>query len=288
MSVIIDSYSEANSDGTSNAMYATSSYRKVSQSFTPSDNYILDSSLFYLKKTGDPTGNAYARIYGHNGVYGTNSYPSSSLLATSDPFDVSTLTTTLALKTLTFSGANKIALNNGTHYCLVIEYLGGDSSNNVRAGMDMTVPVSHGGNLATYNGSSWWTESARDMIFYVYGTLFTDLTLQEASHVHSADNLILTQEHNLAIQDTISAHIADNIALTVTYVLAVQNALHGHAADNILLKFFNYPIIYDSIIEALAGKNNTAVHGNHTKNTGLINTEIHGSHSKKSARYYTN
>lgn len=110
--VTVDSYSEANRDSEWSIFGAASS--AVSQSFTAT-GVTLDSAKFYLRKSvGSPTGNATAILYAHSGTFGTNSVPTGSALATSDPFDVSTLTSSFQLATFNFTGVNRYALVNGT------------------------------------------------------------------------------------------------------------------------------------------------------------------------------
>ena len=133
----------------------------------------LDSCKFYLKKTGSPTGNAVAKLYAHTGSYGTSGTPTGSVLATSDNLDVSTLTTSYVLTTLTFTGANKYLLVAGTKYFIVFEYTDGDGSNTVSVGND-TSASSHGGNAAIY--TTTWASSANDICFYVYAIATVNLT----------------------------------------------------------------------------------------------------------------
>jgi hypothetical protein len=124
MGQLIDSYSESGSN-MYESLYAGSN---VGASFEFSGNgAAIGSAEFYLSKTGSPTGNAVAKVYdtGSDG-------PTGSALATSDNFDVSTLPTSPALQTFTFSGANQISLSSGTNnYCISVEYSGGDGSNYV-------------------------------------------------------------------------------------------------------------------------------------------------------------
>lgn len=163
MAYIVDSYSESNYDFSSRIAGSTWG---VAQSFT-GDGGTLDSVKFYLKKSGSPTGNAVAKIYAHTGTYGTSSAPTGIALATSDNFDVSTLTGSFALSTLIFSGANKITLTNGTKYCVSIEYSGGTYGvDDVSVGHDESSPT-HDGNKSSYD-DGWTTFSNKDACFYVY------------------------------------------------------------------------------------------------------------------------
>lgn len=59
------------------------------------------------------------------------------------------------------------------------------------------------------------------------------LTVQNASHGHTAGNVALTQANTLAVQSATHAHAAGSVALTQAHTLAVQNAAHGHSADNV-------------------------------------------------------
>lgn len=116
-----DSYSETNQ---SQVQPVYSASPGAGQAFT-GNGQVLDRATFYLDKHfGLPTGNATAKIYAITGTYGTSAIPTGSALATSDVFDVSTLTTTKQLIDFTFSGANNITLSNGVNYFVSFEYSG--------------------------------------------------------------------------------------------------------------------------------------------------------------------
>ena len=121
------------------------------QSFT-GNGATIGSVMFQLKKVASPTGNAVAKIYAHSGTFGSSSVPTGTALATSDNFDVATLTTSLALSTLTFSGGNQITLTNGTNYVVTLEYSGGDSNNYIQLTRDTSSPT-HAGNNSELFGS---------------------------------------------------------------------------------------------------------------------------------------
>lgn len=72
---------------------------------------------------------------------------------------------------------------------------------------------------------------------HLYGpvVVLEALGVQDALHSHTADNIVLTQDHNLVVQDASHAHTADNIVLTQVHNLVIQDALHSHTADNITL-----------------------------------------------------
>jgi hypothetical protein len=161
---VVDSYSETNASN-STWLYSGST-TKVGQSFTVSSDVILTSAQFYLKKSGSPTGNAVAKLYAHSGTYGTSSKDTGSALATSDNFDVSTLTTSNQLISFTFSGANQYSMTAG-YYCITLEYSGGDVSNKVVFNFDSTSPT-HSGNFFTTV-----PQDVNDCCFYVNGGSFS-------------------------------------------------------------------------------------------------------------------
>ena len=160
---IVDSYSEDNRSG-SGMVYADQPGE--GQSFT-GDGGVLAASKFFCKKTGLPTGSAYSKIYAHSGTFGTSSVPTGSPLATSDAFNVATLTGDYQLITFTFSGAEKITLTNTTKYVVTFEYTGGTYENYVDVGDDWSSP-GHGGNRSYVQTGTWTASSSTDSCFYVY------------------------------------------------------------------------------------------------------------------------
>lgn len=165
MADLLDSYSESNYS--TSPIVGNGTISAVGQSFACSvAGKVLDSVKLFLFKVNSPTGNAVAKLYSHSGTYGTSSVPN-TLLATSDNFDVSTLTTTGQGITFNFTGANRVALNDATNYVIVVEYLSGTGTHYVKCEGDNTSP-SHGGNYSSYNGS-WSAVSTLDLCFYVYG-----------------------------------------------------------------------------------------------------------------------
>jgi hypothetical protein len=71
----------------------------------------------------------------------------------------------IALKTLAFSGANRIALVDGNKYAVTFEWAGGNSSNKIALGRDNT--PSHAGNSFAYASGAWSVQNTRDAVFYV-------------------------------------------------------------------------------------------------------------------------
>ncbi|MCX6814650.1 MAG: hypothetical protein NTY20_03310 [Candidatus Aenigmarchaeota archaeon] len=167
---IIDSLSEIHYNETDYPVY--SSATKVYQSFT-GNGAPLKKVKFYLKKEGNPTGNAYVKLYTHSGTFGVDSVPTGSPLASSDSFDVSTMTTSYQL--ITFEFTAPYTLVNGTYYCLVLEPPAGTQTNRVVAGANWAgKPVTglggwnHPGNLGAYISPApgWFPVYDDDLIFY--------------------------------------------------------------------------------------------------------------------------
>lgn len=62
-----------------------------------------------------------------------------------------------------------------------------------------------------------------------------DLTVQDASHAHAVDNVVLTQVHMLTVGDGAHGHTSDAVALTQVHNLAVADATHAHSVDNLTI-----------------------------------------------------
>lgn len=163
---ISDSYSETNRDGD---FYLSSAEKlAVSQSFTPSFTGKIGLCKLFCKKLGSPTGNIVVKIFAHTGVYGTNSQPTGAALATSDNVNITTLTTTRALISFTFSGAQQISLTSGTNYVAVVFYSGGDGSNDLYVGSDNSSPTALGNSASSTDGTTFTGDYGRDIPFYIY------------------------------------------------------------------------------------------------------------------------
>jgi len=165
------------------------------QSFNNVNAITLDSCKFYLKKYGSPTGNAVARIYAMTGTLGVNGVPTGSPLATSDNFNIATLTTSYQLITFTFSGANKIDLSANTNYVIVMDWTntGNPSFTGINFGEDTTSSTAPGNLCYSSDGTNWSTTgSLYDCLFYVYG-------VNSISHYLKASNFGFTVPDNVVI-----------------------------------------------------------------------------------------
>lgn len=161
--IVIDSYSESNYSVDTGALSPTLSF---GQSIT-GDGATLTGAKFYVKKGGSPTGNLVAKIYAHSGTFGSSSVGTGSALATSDNFDVATLTTSLSVISLSFSGVNQISLGSGTRYVVTLDAAGVTfSGGSVVMGGDNSSP-SHAGNASVCSGGFWFDDSSLDLCFYL-------------------------------------------------------------------------------------------------------------------------
>lgn len=161
--------------------------KRFGQIFKASQGGKVEIAKFSLLKSGSPTGNAYVKIYEITGTPNSDAVPTGSALATSDAFDVSTLTGSGALKTFNFSGANQYQLTQNTWYA--VEFYADDTSsdgtNYIGLGVDASSPT-HQGNAFRYSTSYRYTVPATtDCIFYVY-SLFTTSDGQQITTVESS------------------------------------------------------------------------------------------------------
>jgi hypothetical protein len=163
MAIIVDSYSWENYDAVS--QMASDKNIRAGQTFV-GDGSTLDRVVFYLRKSGSPTGNAVATIYAKDSTYGK---PTGSALATSGTVDVSGISTSQELVTFTFTGANKITLTELTNYVAVLEYSGGDSSNYILFAKDVSSPTHTGNFCEEWYDLGWYVRTTYDGVFYVYG-----------------------------------------------------------------------------------------------------------------------
>ena len=167
MANIVDSYSDVTTEA--DVFMYSGNNQDFGQSFNSPIDCILSSCKFYIKKRGTISGNIYAKLYAHTGVYGVSGTATGSVLATSDAIDSSTLSTTVSLVGFTFSGAEKVSLTGGTKYVILLENTNsGDDNNCVTIYLDITSPT-HGGLVVFSNDSVGFSpQNIYDTFFIVY------------------------------------------------------------------------------------------------------------------------
>jgi hypothetical protein len=232
---VIDSYSESNQDdlyGLNNSENGV----EVGQSFEASGNFILSSVQFYLKKTGTPTGNAYAIIYAHTGTYGTSSLPTGSALATSDAFDPDSVGGTFGLAEFTFSGAEQISLISGTKYVVIIQHNNGTISDGLDVGTDSSSP-SYGGNAIDSDGAvppgEYYANSGVDLCFYINGDIAPaeisvndSISVSESIGVLTSD-LGISKVETVSISEYIEMYSGILIELSVNDSISLTESISG-------------------------------------------------------------
>ncbi len=169
---VVDSYSEENYEDFFRIEALWDENKSATgQTFYVAASYAITQVKFYLRKIGSPTGNAHAVLYAITGTPGTDGTPTGSALATSEDFDVSTLTLSFQLITFTFNATEQYEMETDTHYCIIFENptTGYAALNDCPfVGLDDTSPT-HGGNQIWWDLQQWTGYSHRDTIFYVYG-----------------------------------------------------------------------------------------------------------------------
>lgn len=184
-------------------------------------NYELDTAEFRLLKTFSPTGNAVAKIYSDNGG------EPGTILATSDNFDVSTLTGSYSFVEFSFSGAQRITLSPNTLYHVSVEYSNGDTSNYVRNSVNIA-DVTYQDH---YYITSWVEYSAAVVNYKVYGISAVSYAISGVVSlagvpvegaivrcIKQSDNTILTQQTT----DSTGAYSFSDLDSEELYHLAVE------------------------------------------------------------------
>jgi hypothetical protein len=102
-------------------------------------------------------------------------------------------------------------------------------------------------------------------------TSSTALSINDASHGHSSDNLTLSTGTALDIAESAHPHLADNVTLSTGTALAIADALHSHSADNLILTTQSSLIIGDALHAQTA--DNLALTSQHAL---VVNDALHG------------
>ncbi len=213
MAILIDSYSETNQNDEFILSSSESNYSEIGQSFANTVEGTLDSCKFYLRKGESPTGNAVAKVYAHTGTYGSGGTPTGAVLATSDNFDVSGLSTSFELITFNFSGAERITLSANTKYFVICCYNTSAPPNTVKIGFD-TSSLTHGGNGAFYYSS--WSSSPFDGIFYVYRDIIASTSPSVSPSLSPSSSLSPSESPSMSpsLSPSISVSISPSLSLS--------------------------------------------------------------------------
>ena len=74
------------------------------------------------------------------------------------------------------------------------------------------------------------------------------LVIADSAHGHIADNMVLTQAHQLGVDDADHAHTADEIVLQAAAELGINRADHAHSADNLVLTQAHILVVQNSTL----------------------------------------
>lgn len=129
-----------------------------------SDGYAISDIVIRLRKQGSPVDTITMRIYEGTLANGV-------LIGTSNAFDGSTLTTSLANVTFTFPTVAPVETGTQYHYAL-LRSGGFDESNYYLMGSDDSPSYADGQTWKDTNGS-WTVQTDRDAVFEVYGDEYT-------------------------------------------------------------------------------------------------------------------
>ena len=160
----IDTYDVINMDD-SVQMYGLNN-EEFGFSLTLASDENIQYAQFNLDKVGTPTGACRVRIYASTGTVGTDSLPTGPVLATSTDVFAEDITGSFALHDFTFE--EPFVATSGD-YIFLLEYVGGDSNNYIRVGVDST-PGNAGSNVIFSNtrGSGWVADATRDVVFNLF------------------------------------------------------------------------------------------------------------------------
>jgi hypothetical protein len=221
---LIDSYPESN--------YTVDTYSAEEfkgNSFYNENRMDLSSCKFYIRKAGTPTGNVCAKLYAHDGTYGTSSVVTGTVLATSDNVDVTTLSSS-AFELVTFNFSTPYTMAASNHYCMVVGISTGTAEDCIRIGYDNTTPT-HGGNYLTESGDF---NNTRDMIFYVYGTASTAGIVESVAAESTADGIAPVVSGKSNVSSVVAESTADGISPIITGKAMVESVVAESVADGIV------------------------------------------------------
>jgi len=66
-----------------------------------------------------------------------------------------------------------------------------------------------------------------------YSAASVDIVPADSEHSHEADNVTITQTHEIVVNDSIHAHEADNVTIEIVVNIVPADSIHSHDADNV-------------------------------------------------------
>lgn len=166
MNVVIDSYSESNQSSNLKLDYSNNIVR-YGQTFTAHIGCSATSAKFYLKRTGNPTGDITCGLYGIKYTYGSDAiFDYQKEYAISNVVNASTIGTNYKL--IEFVFPIPYTLTQEEKYAVHVNYTG-NAADYITVGGDNT--------FSGHDGNYYWSDQygtvgyESDLIFYVYGEL---------------------------------------------------------------------------------------------------------------------
>jgi len=155
-------------------------FAKIAQDWTSGVTGKFTGATIAIRKVGAPTGTCTLKIYAANAVP-----EGGALLATSDTFDVSTLTTSAVQRAFYFTSA-PFAITAATQYYVVLEGTFAVSATDYVQVCGSAASAYAGGTLWTHNNTSWSAVANNDMSLSVFTNAdggFFDLDTSVATSV---------------------------------------------------------------------------------------------------------
>jgi hypothetical protein len=162
--------------GFSSNSWPTTGTEIKAMSFVGNGGTVASVSFAMARRNAGETGLLYAKLYAHTGTYGTTGTGTGAALATSNPIDITTISTSSPLgrvnTTFTFPDGQKYVLANGTNYVIGVQYTGTGVVNPVSIeGAQTSVNNYYAGNGSTF--SIIWSTITLDYCFMVEGVSAT-------------------------------------------------------------------------------------------------------------------
>jgi len=233
-SIQVDGYDSSNQDavlGPYDVLHPSDTWSESSaaaQSFTGQSMKLTDMQ-FMIRKYGNPSGQLHAALYTLTGTFGVDDLPGTQL-ATSDPINVSTISTSFTMVNFHFSGSNQYLLQANTYYFAALFAPSSgviDSDNAFVAGGDSSSPT-HPGAYRRFRHGAWQVPTIdADMCFAVYGIPEDAVMANIQGRVLDVDNqpiadAVVELENYLSTTTNSTGHYLFESILGQSYTITVS------------------------------------------------------------------
>jgi len=83
-----------------------------------------------------------------------------------------------------------------------------------------------------------------------------ELVIDDALHAHTADGVVLTQDHKFTVNSTFHSHTTDGIVISQVHNFTTVDALHDHLADVVQLSQVHMITVNDATHDHTADTTN--------------------------------